>query len=291
MTKKFAIIVGINYTGQKNMELYGCINDAVMMKDMLVSHLGYDTDEIIMMTDESASNKHIPTYKNIIYALEELRNKAQSGKYSEIWFHYSGHGYMRYDRSGDEKDHYDEIIIPLDFAYDRLYISDDQIHNIFTSKISEMCKATVTFDCCHSGTMLDLKYRYILLKNTDGGDTEDEYDAMFEVENPKTYNNNIISISGCKDDQTSSEAYIYRNESINGITKQHGGATTIALCYALTRAKFNITCKGLLEDMRKIMSQWGFSQIPQICTSKILDEQSMFCQVVQDPDAFVKIMP
>jgi hypothetical protein len=65
------------------------------------------------------------------------------------------------DLSGDEKSGMDQTLVPLDFkkfAGKDGHIIDDDIHKILVAQLPEGCKLFCLFDCCHSGTMLDLPY-------------------------------------------------------------------------------------------------------------------------------------
>ena len=59
------------------------------------------------------------------------------------------------------------------------------------------------FDCCHSGTMADLPFRYT------GGD-------VCTIESNKKFSGDIITISGCRDDQTSADAWIREERNSYG---------------------------------------------------------------------------
>ena len=59
---KKALLIGINYVGTEN-ELNGCINDVKNMKTMLIDKLGYKSQNITMLTDETTKK---PTKSNIL---------------------------------------------------------------------------------------------------------------------------------------------------------------------------------------------------------------------------------
>ena len=73
---------------------------------------------------------------------------------------FSGHGSQVYDRNRDEKDGKDECILPSDFKRIGV-ITDDrfqQLLNMFWEGTKVVC--ILVFDCCHSGTIRDLTYKY-----------------------------------------------------------------------------------------------------------------------------------
>ena len=53
-----------------------------------------------------------------------------------LFFHYSGHGSQVKDKSGDEDDNQDEVIIPLDFESAGV-ISDDVLKALISKKLPE----------------------------------------------------------------------------------------------------------------------------------------------------------
>jgi len=54
-----------------------------------------------------------PTYSNIIQAYRDLVKASQPG--DAVFCHYSGHGAKLRDDDGDEKDGYDETLVPVDY--------------------------------------------------------------------------------------------------------------------------------------------------------------------------------
>lgn len=61
--------------------------------------------------------------------------------------------------TGDEDDGYDETLIPVDFQQ-MGQIRDDDLLRILVKPLPEGCNMTCLFDACHSGTVLDLRYRF-----------------------------------------------------------------------------------------------------------------------------------
>jgi hypothetical protein len=61
------------------------------------------------------------------------------------------------DRSGDEDDGYDEILIPGDYK-ESGQITDDEIFQTFVTKVPAGVHVVAMVDCCHSGTAMDLPY-------------------------------------------------------------------------------------------------------------------------------------
>ena len=255
-SNKYALLVGINYRGS-DCELSGCINDVQGMKQFLINHAGYSEDNIIVLTEDENS-KHQPTKENIIKKLYNLIFKANDANTSEIWFHYSGHGSYQRDRDGDEDDGRDEVIVPLDYNKSG-DISDDLLRSMF-KKVPQSCQVKCIFDCCHSGTILDLKYQYRR------GD-------HFNVENQASrLPANIIMISGCRDNQTSADAYDVNQDD------KWSGAMTSSFLKVMSDHDYEISWKNLLLDMRSFLRDNEYTQVPQICSSFKLEPDNFFFQ-------------
>ena len=111
----------------------------------------------------------------------------------ELFIHYSGHGTWTYDNNGDEKDGRDELICPVD----NTLIRDDELYTNLVKLCPPGSKVRCVFDCCHGGTMLDLpcRWRY-------GQSVYTEHNDRF------LRHADVLMISGCRDNQTSADAYI-----------------------------------------------------------------------------------
>lgn len=240
---KYSLIIGINYKGTKS-ELNGCINDAVNIKQVLQSKFNFKEENIIMLTEE---NGNLPTAFNIVNNLNSLINKANTTTNSEVWIHYSGHGSYINDTNGDEKDGKDEVIVPLDYMTSGV-ITDDYLHQQLSGLNSD-AKCFCFFDCCHSGTIIDLKYKYNFNTNIN------------EIENSASnITSKIVAISGCKDCQTSADFY-------NANCSNWAGAMTTALIDTLNKNNIDISIFNLVDQIRNYLLTNNFKQIPQLTSS------------------------
>lgn len=244
MVKK-ALLVGINYIGQGDMHIEGCIDDVVSVKQMLINKLGYEERNIVVLRDDVNDSRVQPTGKNIMDHLISIIR--QSNNIDEFWFHYSGHGSQIDDRDGDELDKKDEIIFPVDYA------SGGIIHDDIFKQVAQYlkCKTMMVFDCCHSGTICDLPYHYDVIGNT-----------MKHVvqNNDGCSNKQIYKISGSRDDQVSLSMY----------DREHGkmkGACTNAMMRILHAYDFSISMKQLLVEMNQWVRTHGSDQCPTYATS------------------------
>lgn len=256
---KKGLLIGINYIGSAN-ELNGCINDSENLKAFLIANKYLKAEEITMMND-LLKGKFYPTKQNILAQLAELvtfaNNNKGSDKTVEIFFSYSGHGTNVVDKSGDEADGYDEALVPVDFQTNGMLV-DDLIRSSFIDKLGPNVNVTFLCDACHSGTMCDLKYTYNF-KSTNPYNADNHYkDTLC----------NIATISGCTDQQTSADAYIKNNDKYT-----YQGAMTAAF---IKNYVDEISYRKLITDMRAWLVKGMYSQIPQLCTGKLVNLDSPF---------------
>lgn len=244
--RKKALCIGINYRGQRH-ELRGCINDARHIRDFLIRFWDYKEEDIVMLTDDSTDPRRRPTRRNVIEAMLWLVEDARPN--DSLFFHYSGHGGQTRDKDGDEVDGYDEVIFPVDFKQNG-HIVDDEMHLIMVKPLPTGCRLTALFDCCHSGTALDLPYYYDCRGRLRGSHVTKQWRAW------KSTSADVISWSASKDGQTSADTF-------------QGGVAVGAMSYAfitsLMRNKEQ-SYQGLLHSIRKIL-QPKYSQTPQMGSS------------------------
>jgi len=168
-----AVLIGINYLGHEQGELSGCHNDALNMKDYIMDVHGFEEDNITILLDDGEHTA--PTKENILEAYRTLVAQSEPG--DVIFCHYSGHGgKMRDDDHGEEDDGYDESLIPLDYQ-EVGFIRDDDLFDTLVKPLPEGVMATFLMDCCHSGTVLDLPYKFMPNGEFEGGmEISEDYD-------------------------------------------------------------------------------------------------------------------
>lgn len=284
MTKR-AVSFGINYFGTAS-RLNGCINDTKSIKELLVKVFDYKSEDILVITD-AAANQVKPTRDVIIQTLKDLVAKTKAG--DTLFVHYSGHGTYTKDRSLaakeraaeaeansgasaegckkiltsfigtigtivtatrvksiDEPDARDEMICPCEGEY----IRDDELYEILVKPFPKGAKLRVIFDCCHSGSGIDLP-----LRCNDSQGIVRENDRVCE-------DSDIIMISGCRDDQTSADAYIsggYKGALTWGFTK---------VCNNLQKSRTlqvnRMSWKQLITVLRYTLRNEKYEQIAQL---------------------------
>ncbi|CAE7211037.1 unnamed protein product [Rhizoctonia solani] len=271
--KRKALLVGCNYPGG-TAPLDGCVNDVFNIKRFLVEHFGYEDENIRVLSDSESSHGEIgealPTRTNIVRYIRWLVGDAQPD--DSLFFHFSGHGSNQEDLDGDEYDGMDESICPTDYETAGVLV-DDELHELLVKPLPEGAGLTALFDSCHSGSVLDLPWTYETsgaIKEPDDlqGEAEDEAVAIDAHQKRFKWSPaDVISLSGCRDSQTSADA-------------QFGGLPSGALSYAFIRAfaKFpQMTYAQLLKVIRNEL-HGKFDQKPQLSSSHPIDMDLLFVQ-------------
>lgn len=228
---KKALLIGINYTGTSN-ELFGCINDAINVKERITNQ-GFT--DITVLTDLTTKK---PTRNNI---LEEFKNLLINSKEGDLLFlSYSGHGSYALDKNGDEKTGYDQLIFPSDSKV----ILDDELKTIIQRHLNPGATLFAMFDSCFSGSVLDLRYQYMDSLN---------YNKFTENNKQLETKGRVFMISGCSDYQTSTDAFINNKAT---------GAMTWSLLEALNKLP-KCSWRELVIKMRDLLQTSQYDQIPQ----------------------------
>ena len=240
-----AVIIGINYENTSH-ELRGCINDARNIREYLVETRNLEGDEQACYMTDGASV--LPTRDNILEKYTEILRGARAG--DKLFFTYSGHGYYTWDRDGDEADGRDELLVSID----NRAVLDDELKRITQDHLKEGVTVFILLDCCHSGTLMDLRYNYL---------SSGSYDHPVVNSASEETKGDVYLISGCMDSQTGADAYI-------NYTFQ--GAMTWAFLRAVKESP-NGSWKQLLTRMRSLLAP-HFTQVPQLSSGRPLDVNS-----------------
>lgn len=232
----------------------------------------------------------------MIAAMHWLVSNAQPN--SNLFLSYSGHGGTTQDLDGDEENGLDETILPLDFQRAGIIV-DDELHDILVKPLPVGCRLTSIFDSCHSGTALDLPYVYSTQGKLKGpnlladagsgamgaftaysrGDIGGALSSVMSFGKTamnggkaeqlsrriKTSNADVISWSGCKDNQTSADA-------------QEGGQATGALSWAFIAALTKYPQQSYNQLLNSIRNELAgkYEQKPQLSCSHELDCNLLF---------------
>lgn len=151
--QKWALLVAVDqYAHAAQMagflNLSGCVNDALDLKNTLLTRFQFPEDHIVTLFNSAATrDKIFSTFK------QHLIEQAKPG--DVVMFYFSGHGSQLKDKDGDEPDEYDETLVPHD-SRDRdgkvFDITDDEINGLLTRLAAKTRNITFVFDACHSGT-------------------------------------------------------------------------------------------------------------------------------------------
>jgi hypothetical protein len=242
MTKR-ALLIGCNYTATPTAQLSGCINDIVHMRNTLIDAYGYQDSNIYTLRDDDKNR--LPTKANIINALIQVISISTVSDI--LWIHYSGHGTQIRDTNADEFDKLDECIVPCNFNTVGV-ITDDEIFSIIRNA---KCQLMMCFDSCNSGTVCDLQYSM----NYNNGILAKSMNNTRSVANSR-----IIMMSGCRDPQTSADAY-------DNVAKRGVGAFTYTLLETLRANDHKIELLPLYTKICANLKSYGFTQIPVLSSS------------------------
>lgn len=270
--RKKALTIGINkFKNFPQYTLNGCVNDVENITALLKQSLGFNSSEIMKLTDEQA------TKANIMEALKDMVQQAKAGKYNYLLVHLSTHGTQVPDQDQDEPDHADEAFVPHDIEqqgdtwHPDHIISDDELRNLFSQLPTENVMLEAFFDTCHSGTGLkamdllsDRKIRWIpppsleVFRQLEGLHVHGLREGLME-ENMK----NHVLFAGCRSDQTSADARI-------GGT--YNGAFTYYLCKVIKESQNKSNRNQDINKLRGYLKD-AYSQVPQLeCSPQFKDK-------------------
>lgn len=158
MGRRKSLLIGINYFGTSH-QLKGCINDVQNVRTYLIQARGFPSDpaSMLILTDDQQNPLYKPTGHNMMEAFRWLVSGNQPG--DSVFLHYSGHGGQVRDPDGDRASGFDDTICPLDFE-SHGQIDSDTLHKALITPLARGVRFTIIFDCCHSGTAVELPYVY-----------------------------------------------------------------------------------------------------------------------------------
>jgi len=145
--KRRALIIGINYSWHPvpGFELKKCTEDAYGMANFLRAYLGFEHDDVRVITDENPWDH--PTVDNIMEAMAALVYDAQPN--DSLVFYYSGHALQVKDMSGQEPNGLAECICAKDYQgvpYRNSYTPGLISDGVRPRKVSFTCLPIRSFD-------------------------------------------------------------------------------------------------------------------------------------------------
>ena len=292
--KSRALLIGINYVGQKG-ELRGCHADVKNVKAYLES-TGLFKEYRVLLDD--ASNSEKPTKANMISAFNWLVKDAKPN--DSLFLHYSGHGSYQADTNGDEIDGQDETIVPVDFNSAGMIVDDD-LHDMLVKPLPAGCKLTAIFDCCHSGSTMDLPFTYsvtgqneivcrdntreilkagisigkrLLAKDTRGAARE-SFQALSLLKNKDKKPNDEAYQKSLIEKSSDAQILLFSGckDNQTSADAQIEGSNTGAMSWAFLKVlkeNNNPPLTELLKQLRTVL-QGKYQQIPQMSTAHQID--------------------
>ncbi len=263
---KRAVLVGVNRYRIPGADLRGCVNDVRNLQKVLVDLYGFRPRDMTILLDDKATKRNIQT------AVQQMIKASSAGDVT--LFHFSGHGSNVPDNDGDEADHRDEILCPHDLDW-RAPLTDDWLRACF-DRLKRGVSLTCIFDCCHSGTATrqvappdaPVIARYLpspwdLVAAESGRRLRGKVRAtVHRASAARRRRSDVVVadmpevlISGCRDTQTSADAYI--GNSFNG-------ALTYNLVASLREARGNISHRDLHAKVLQRLKRGRFDQVPQL---------------------------
>ena len=265
---KRALLIGINKYLIPGADLRGCVNDVLDLGAVLTEFGGFKKSDITTLVDTAA------TKKAMMAGIKALVKSSKKGDVALL--HYSGHGsHVPDDEANrDEADGRDEILCPTDLNWDDT-LRDDWLRQTFDQMRSGV-QFTVIMDCCHSGTNtraiqppdVKVKERYLpspwdiaaaesgrsIPKKVTSGLRGSRRAArrakdIVDADIPE------ILVTGCRDTQTSADAFI---------DGRFNGALTYGLVGAIRTTKGQLTYRELHERASAIIKKGKYEQVPQL---------------------------
>lgn len=248
--RKVALCIGLNYPGT-TAELSGCVNDANDWAGVLAGY-GYDTTVMLE-----------PTKDQVVCAIRDTVATLRFG--DRLVITYSGHGSWVPDRSGDEADGRDEVLVLSDYRRGGL-LSDDEIHQLLGAARFGVRRLLLS-DSCHSGSVTRFasiplahlgnrapaKTRYLppAMFLRERGDLEAamRVEAASAVSPPRK---GTVLISGCGDLEYSYDAWF------NG---RANGAFTKA---AIAQLSAGVRIGAWHQAIRKVLPSQDYPQSPEL---------------------------
>jgi hypothetical protein len=296
------LLIGNNYCGTSN-ELQGCVADIEHAKQFFTSNVksSFALSFYELWDKRTPDGKSIlvsakgrGTKANILAGITWLTTAVRTG--DVLYVHYSGHGGTLPSKDPGELFHVDSTWVPVDYSTAG-FIVDNDLRLRLAAKIPAGATLWVTSDSCHSGSVLDLRFGFTdasYLRSTaaaisdaapwssvlplpTGQDGQVLDSSKFITASTVAEDvyyaataGTVILISGCKDLQTSADAYE---------DARFQGALSWAFFSCLQQNK-STPLKYLMRDVRALLAMHGYTQIPQLSSGKTLDLQTAFSAVL-----------
>jgi hypothetical protein len=267
MPNKHALIIGVDrYPAlDAQYQLSGCVNDAVLMRQLLTERFGFNEALITSLHNEAASREAI------LAAMQQLLDRVQPDDVVHV--HFSGHGSRRTSAAAEQGTGKDSTIMPSDSGrrpLPNLDIVDHEI-NAWLQKLSAKTRSiSLLFDCCHSGTLTRDPFAAKVRAVPD--DTRSLAEMGVEVSSPSpapvraagetgwlALSDDYVVLSGCRDNELAHEFSDQR-----GGEPIRNGALSHFLTTAMLAARPGYTYRDVFESAFAQVNSRFPTQHPQI---------------------------
>ena len=258
---KRALCVGIDTYSTPNVPpLHGCVQDARNMARVLTERFGFSTADVKELHNERA------TKDNILRAIDWIRNVSSPGDHVCIYI--AAHGTHFPDRSGNEADGLDELIVTHDHSWQFTLLRDDEIAEQFArfpATVSIVC----IFDTSHA-LMPQAQGRCVIppadLPPVSWARSRNlGLRGRFRNRRPDDLPG-LLFISACAEHEVAAET--------SG-PAGFGGAFTHALTLALSQSP-GASWEAIHMQTAQLLQSRGAMQIPQIHGAQSMRTQSVF---------------
>jgi formylglycine-generating enzyme required for sulfatase activity len=137
---RWAILIGVDHY-QHSAHLQCCVADVNLIAETLITHCGFDHDQVVKVADDQEDIDRKPTGINIIERTTETLKRVRAGDTVVVLF--TGHG-MLLDKAG--------YLCPNDFdgrMAEQTALKIDDLRNLMQG--CPAAQKILILDCCHSG--------------------------------------------------------------------------------------------------------------------------------------------
>ncbi len=254
--RKRAFLVGIShYDTALTKFQWNNINgvEDILLLSPVLKKQGFSTTELL---DEQA------TFSAIISQLTQFTNQTRKGDI--VYLHFSAHGQPVEDLNGDEKDGWDESIVPID-AYKiyrkgvyegQRHLTDDML-NKYVKKLREKIGVKgflyIVIDACHAGTSSRANDESV--RGTNVGFTysnkvfkpSTNKKSHYRIE-PSAKLSHVLFLEACRPDQINTEI------KVDG---KHFGPLSYNIAQALSDFTLTINGNNFVESIKRTLMNTG----------------------------------
>ena len=246
---KHAILVGVNYLKSNKYRLSSPINDIKLTKDFLVNYCNFHSNNITELSD-SPDIKESGSFFNI---LKHLKKAQELTRDDFLYIYFSGHSSRLGENIyNEEKEENEEEDVETKEDELELFLPQDWEVNKFTNKLfiellkDIKCRCFILFDCCNSGRICKLKYRFDVKKLE-----EKNYLKKKDMEN------NIICISSSSKNKNKFEKFIEKNLININKNKFYGELTIFFLQVVKNYLEVNLSFEELkYENLITLLNEY-----------------------------------